>query len=191
MENEFQDIEAKLTILQHGLDVWHHFQSLINYLQKDNSIYQIPIPNWLEKYKYILLKKCLPHLEQIKNYLIYHDCGKPYCLEIDNNGKRHFPNHSQISKEYFLKYSNNKFIAELISKDMLCHITKPKDFERLIYEENIEILLLSALAAIHSNSTMFGGLESDNFKIKLKNLEKLGTRILNAKYTNLTKGELK
>ncbi len=185
MKNDFQDIESQLTILQHGIDVCTQFQFLINYLTEDKLTYHMPTPKWLEIYKSIILNKCLPHLEQIKNYLIYHDCGKPYCLEIDTNGKRHFPNHAEISKQHFLKYSTDIFIAELISKDMLCHTTKPKDFEQLLNEPYIEILLLSACAAVHSNSQMFGGTDSDSFKIKLKNLEKLGCRILNSKYVNL------
>lgn len=179
MKNEYQDPQTHLTILQHGLDVHKHFLSLIDYLSNNHQSYPMPIPTWLIQYKDIFLAKCLPNMEAIKNYLIYHDCGKPYCLEIDINGKRHFPNHAQISKQYFLKYSKDLFIAELISKDMLCHITKPKNYKSLVGEEHIEILLCTALAAIHSNAQIFGGTNNDSFKIKLKNLEKLGQRIMN------------
>ncbi len=182
MKEEYQDIHTQLTIYQHGKDVSEHFECLTKFLTSKEQTYHLPIPNWLIQHRDNILIKCIPHIEDIKNYLIYHDCGKPYCLSIDINGKRHFPNHTQISQKHFLKYSNNLFIAELIGKDMLCHTTKPKDFEMLIHEEHIEILLLSALAAIHSNSIMFGGFESDSFKIKFKNLEKLGCRILNYKY---------
>ena len=121
------------------------------------------------------------HFDDICSYLIYHDCGKPFCLIIDDNGKRHFPNHAMISKNTFLQYSSNQFIANLIEKDMLCHITKPKDYLSLVYEPYIELLLCSALAELHSNASMFGGFASDSFKIKFKNLDKLGQRILDAK----------
>ncbi len=38
-------------------------------------------------------------------------------------------------------------------------------------------LLLAALAEIHSNSRMFGGENSDSFKIKFKKLEQRGKQI--------------
>ena len=185
MSEEFQDIKSNLTIYQHGLDVWTKFEELIDYLSSDTfDEYKHPIPQWIISHKDILLPICIKHLDEIKNYLIYHDCGKPFCLSTDEQGRRHFNNHAEISKQTFLKYCSNQFIADLIGKDMLCHITKPKDYQSIINDEHIEILLCSGLASIHSNAEMFGGFNSDSFKIKFKNLDKLGSRILNEKYKN-------
>jgi hypothetical protein len=45
-----------------------------------------------------------------------HDCGKPYCITIDEDGRRHFPDHANVSRDTFSKISNNKIVADLISK---------------------------------------------------------------------------
>jgi hypothetical protein len=185
MSEEYQDINSKQTILQHGLSVWNKFTQLIQYLESSNEEeYQHPLPKWTIEYKHIFLPIIKRNLSDIKNYLIYHDCGKPFCLKTDENG-RHFTNHAEISKQTFLKYSDNQIIADLIGKDMLCHLTKAKDYTSIVHDEHIEILLCSALAELHSNAIMFGGFDSDSFKIKFKNLNKLGSRIFCEKY-NLT-----
>lgn len=188
MINEYQDIDTKQTILQHGQAVAENFKYLISFyeelLEKENvkQSYFLPLPKWFFEYKNELYLICKNKYEDIISYLILHDCGKPFCLEIDENGKRHFPNHSEISYSTFKIFYENKLIEDLILKDLLCHITKPKDFITLVNEKNIEILLISAIAAMHANSDMFGGIESDSFKIKFKNLEKLGKRILDYKF---------
>lgn len=186
MSKEYQDINSKQTILQHGEGVRSKFIELLEYLESSNEDeYCHPIPKWLIQYQSTLLPIIQSNQTDIETYLFYHDCGKPFCLEIDIDGKRHFPNHATVSKYTFLKHSSNTFIADLIGKDMLCHLTKAKDFENLLDEEHIEILLFSALAELHSNALMFGGFQSDSFKIKFKNLEKLGQRILDSKYGSL------
>lgn len=190
MSKEFQDINAKQTILQHGIGVWFKFKQLIAHLESNSdSNYRHPMPAWITEYKSALLPIIKNNIADIQTYLIYHDCGKPFSLTIDENGKRHFPNHAQISKVTFLKYSNNHFIADLIGYDMLCHSTKAKDYMSLVSIPNIEILLCASLAELHSNATMFGGFDCDSFKIKFKNLSKLGERIFADKYklNNLTK----
>jgi hypothetical protein len=182
MSKEYQDINSKQTILQHGISVWFKFKKLISHLNTNsNNEYQYPIPGWIIEHKDSILSKIQNNISDIRTYLIYHDCGKPFCLTTDENG-RHFTNHAKISKETFLNHSTNQFIANLIGNDMLCHTTKPKDYQSILHFENIEILLCSALAELHSNAIMFGGFDSDSFKIKFKNLNKLGSRILNEKH---------
>lgn len=183
MQKEYQDTRLGITIYDHGESVCKEFNSLFDFLCSEENIYHHPIPNWLITHRQQIISSIAPHIDDINTYLLYHDCGKPYCLEIDINGKRHFPNHAKISQETFLKYSSNQFIAELIAKDMLCHTTKPKDYMLIAEEKHIHILLFSALAEIHSNAQMFGGFDSDSFKIKFKNLDKLGQRILNQKHS--------
>lgn len=186
MKTTFQDKNAKQTILDHGISVWKKFDELYKYLldcdnsQESLSEYQYPLPKWLLQHKDYLIPFLTENLKSIKTYLILHDCGKPFCLTEDEIGQ-HFKNHAQISKETYLKYYDNQMVAQLIGDDMLCHITKPKDYEALIDHPNIEILLCAALAELHSNAIMFGGFDSDSFKIKFKNLSKLGERILNNK----------
>lgn len=182
MATTFQDKNAKQTILMHGISVWFKFKKLYNHLQSDvNSQYSYPLPTWINEHKENLLPILEKYIKDIQIYLIYHDCGKPFCLSEDEKGQ-HFKDHAQVSQKTFLQYSNNHLIADLIGKDMLCHTTKAKDYQSLIDIPNIEILLCSALAELHSNALMFGGFQSDSFKIKFKNLSKLGSRILDEKF---------
>lgn len=184
MAKTYQDKNAKQTILMHGISVWFKFKKLYQHLQGEDSFYEYPLPTWIYDYKDNLLPILEQNLQEIKTYLIYHDCGKPFCISEDEQGQ-HFQNHAQISKEIFSQHFNNPMIADLIGNDMLCHITKAKDYELLLNIPNIEILLCSALAELHSNALMFGGFQSDSFKIKFKNFNKLGARILQHKYSTL------
>jgi hypothetical protein len=56
-----------------------------------------------------------------------HDCGKPYCITIDEDGRRHFPD-ANVSRDTFSKISNN-IVADLISKDMVFHTIKSDEVE--------------------------------------------------------------
>lgn len=181
MKKTYQDKGAKQTILQHGISVWLHFKSLYNFIKSGEDSYIYPIPSWFMDYKDNLLPFLENNIDAIKKYLIYHDCGKPFCLTEDDNGQ-HFKNHAEISKQIYENTFSKGLIADLIGDDMLCHITKPKDFETLLSNPNIEILLCASLSEMHSNARMFGGFDSDSFKIKFKNYDKLGKRILEKKY---------
>lgn len=177
MKSHYQDKNAKQTILHHGISVWLHFKELYSYLGSEQQNYQYPIPSWLEMHRVHLFATLRDNLENIKKYLIFHDCGKPLCCTEDEKGQ-HFKNHAEVSKKLYAEIFGVSQISELIGDDMLCHTTKPKDFEILLGNPNINILLCAALSELHSNAKMFGGFDSDSFKIKFKNLEKLGKRIL-------------
>ncbi len=177
MLSEFQDTQNKQNMLAHGISVYFSFKNIIEYLSGNGHL-DAPLPNWITTHKEKLLNKILPAYDSIKTYLIYHDCGKPKSLIIDSNGKRHFPNHAEISQELFSLYSKDELARYLIGQDMVCHISKPKDATALKTTPHIEILLCTALAALISNAKMFGGFESDSFKIKFKSLSKLGNNIL-------------
>lgn len=184
MAKTYQDKNAQQTILMHGISVWFKFKKLYQHLQSKDTLYEYPLPTWIYEHKDSLLPILEKHLQDIKTYLIYHDCGKPFCISEDEQGQ-HFKNHAQISKETFLQHFNNPMIADLIGNDMLCHTTKAKDYENILNIPHIEILLCAALAELHSNAIMFGGFQSDSFKIKYKNFNKLGARILQNLYPQL------
>lgn len=167
---------AGQSILDHGLSVWQQLQKLIN---DDTS--GMRLPQWYTQYKDQILSSLHPsHI--LEQYATYHDCGKTYCLEIDADGKRHFPNHAEISRQTYEKHfgteGDHATIAELIGLDMICH-TKSADqiAGRNLSNATLCSLLLAALAALHSNANMFGGIESTSFKIKFKKLEKTGNRL--------------
>lgn len=72
----------------------------------------------------------------------------------------------------------NDEIATLIKNDMVAHLTKPSEFQTFMETDNYKILLLTAMSEIHSNAVMFGGIDSQSFKIKHKKLTRLGKNVV-------------
>lgn len=104
---------------------------------------------------------------------MFHDCGKPLCLTIDENGKRHFPCHSEYSYEqYKLLFPVNFIVQELIRLDMDFHTKRGEDIKKLWKNPLAPTLYLTAWAELYANASMFGGIESTSFKIKKKQLVK-------------------
>lgn len=170
---------AGQSILDHGLAIWEQLQKLTS---GDTSAMRLP--QWYTQYK----DQILQHLHSpyiLEQYATYHDCGKPYCLEIDADGKRHFPNHAEISRLTYEKHfgteGDHSIIADLIGLDMIFHIeTAEEIIARNLPIKTLCSLMLAALAEIHSNANTFypdEGINSTWFKIKFKRLEKLGNRI--------------
>lgn len=166
------------SLYDHGRSVWKYTQKLIT---GDTS--DMRIPQWYYDYKDRILDS-LPDLQTIETYTTFHDIGKSTCLEIDENGKRHYPNHAEISYEKWMELAdddipNKKLIGDLIRYDMLFHT---EDAEVILAKKLspsiLCTLLLSALGAIHANAEAFGGFESDSFKIKCKKLDKRAKKIL-------------
>jgi hypothetical protein len=61
---------------------------------------------------------------------------------------------------------------------MELHRAKSDKIDYLASLNDIHILLISTLAAIHANAEMFGGFNSESFKIKYNNLTRFGKKIL-------------
>lgn len=157
-----------MTILQHGESVAEKYKQLI---AGDTSGWRLP--DWDLAH----LIKLQPHQDVMELYHIYHDCGKPYCRTIDEEGRQHFPNHSQISASIWRVHFNHEQIAQLIQHDMDMHLLKPADAAGYEHLDMAPALLLTALSEIHANAGMFSGIESTSFKIKFKQLEKTGKRL--------------
>lgn len=113
----------------------------------------------------------------IEEYTVHHDCGKVFCLQYDAAGKRHFPNHAQVSYQTWLNVGGSPQAAKLMRMDMLIHTMKAEEVEAFIEHPEAITLLIVGLAEIHSNAQMFGGLESTSFKIKWKHIDKRGKAI--------------
>jgi hypothetical protein len=161
------------SVYQHGLSVRDHLRHLIQYLETGHLEGEWRLPDWIIEYRTQLLKALLPK-EVIEEYAIFHDCGKPYCLTLDENGKRHFPNHAEVSYRTWLTVSDNQQIANLIRLDMKIHTIKAAEIDEFIQHPEAPTLLLAGLAEVHSNAKMFGGLDSESFKIKWGHINKRG-----------------
>lgn len=165
------------SILQHGLSVAEYYRDIYFHLQYGTPLQkEWRIPDWLFQHKDLILKKLLP-LDIIQAYQIFHDCGKPYCLVEDENGK-HFPDHARVSSSIWKLANGDDEIGKLIEMDMDIHLLKAKDIDEFAERPEAVTLLLTGLAEVHSNAAMFGGIESVNFKIKWKQIDKRGRAIL-------------
>lgn len=161
------------SVYQHGCSVKEHIFDLISYLKTGKIDEGWRLPIWMETYREQLLSALLPE-DVIEKYTIFHDCGKPYCISIDENGKRHFPDHAEVSYRTWQSVSNNQRVANLIRMDMCIHTMKAADIDEFITHPEAITLLLAGLAEVHSNAKMFGGIESESFKIKWSQINKRG-----------------
>lgn len=161
------------SVYEHGISVKNHMFELINYLETEKISNNWKLPDWLSEYRINILENLLSK-DIIEEYTIHHDCGKVYCLIIDENGKRHFPNHAEVSYNTWLNVGGNIQAAKLMKMDMLIHTMKSIDIDEFIKRPEAITLLLSGLSEAHSNCKMFGGIESESFKIKWSKINKLG-----------------
>jgi hypothetical protein len=184
-------------MLQHGMSVWdwYHMIGEILSLGSDvpkvkSLIEQLKLPDWFFEYEEELAWNRLSN-SHIYNYTKYHDCGKPYCREVDEQGRVHYPNHAEVSfrvwnhlnnLEPLLKGRDEKYhnqVADLIRRDMEIHTIKASDVETFCQDRYEAVtLLLVGLAEVHSNAEMFGGFDSTSFKIKWKQIDRRGRAIL-------------
>jgi hypothetical protein len=167
-------------VLQHGESVYKYFQKVMESIINGSSLYNdVIIPEHYFTHKDFIINNLYTE-EQLKEYIIYHDLGKPYCKIIDDSGKQHFPNHAEKSYEIYKQIFNDDEVAELIKDDMDIHLLKDDGISEFIKKPTKQIIthLVVGLSELLSNAQMFGGLESDGFKIKYKNLFKRSKKIL-------------
>lgn len=114
-------------------------------------------------------------------YALYHDIGKPFCLVRDSlTGKRHFPNHSEVSHFIWSKFHDNDKVARLIRYDMCIHVMNANQIDLKLLDWSIQdsfTLLVASLAEIHANAFMFGGIQSQSFKMKFTQIDRRGNKI--------------
>ena len=170
MSNCYQT--AGLNMIQHGEAVNREYAQLLEDLNNGASYPELQ-HLWDMNWEWAKSARTL------QAYHVYHDCGKHICLEIDENGRRHYPDHAMHSKKQFeIIFPQDSFSARLIGKDMLLHTLKGDALRGFLQcDPDAFNLLLTAFAEIHANAQMFGGRDSDSFKIKKKHLIK-ATKIL-------------
>lgn len=168
-----------MSVYEHGADVFARFTDLYLHLTTGAPLQlQWRLPEWVHNPE--LAQRLLP-LETLRLYQLYHDCGKPFCRTVDEDGRQHFPNHAQVSHDTWMQYAEtpeDEQIGKLILMDMDAHTVKGEAVQEFIQRPEAASLLLTALAEVHSNASFLGQLESDNFKIKIKQLDKIGKRLV-------------
>lgn len=166
------------TVLEHGDSVWDHFEQLLDHLTNGTAL---PawwrVPQWA--YTSGVFDRILP-LDIVEQYIRMHDCAKPIVLQIDEQGRRHFPGHAQVSEQVWLAVGGDPMSARLMGMDMDAHLLKADGIQEFADRPEAVTLLLTAIAEVHSNAAMFGGVDSDGFKMKAKHLDKRGRQVLAA-----------
>jgi hypothetical protein len=166
-------------VLEHGLAVTETFAALRRALETGGAPVEWRLPDWLmtEPIRRGFLARCLPP-ETLYWYQRYHDCGKPYCRQVDEHGRAHFPDHAEVSERIWAACGGAPDIGRLIGLDMAMHIASADEMAQLIKLPEAPSLFLTALAEIHSNAPLFGGFESTSFKAKAKHLHRRGKQFL-------------
>jgi hypothetical protein len=89
MKTTYQ-IPNEQTIWEHGLSVALHYKKLIqdlkNISQGINPIHNLFIPEFLKENASFFLKNVTLDSKLIQKYLVFHDIGKPLCIEQDSYG---------------------------------------------------------------------------------------------------------
>lgn len=163
-------------MLEHGISVNNYFHDLRNHILNGTALnYEWKLPDWITD---PFLWNNLVDLEHLNQYQIFHDCGKPFCLTTDDEGKNHFPNHAEVSANIWRSLGKPEIEAQLMAHDMDIHLLKSEDIEEFCKLPFALSLLLTGFCEVHSNASMFGGTDSISFKIKWKKINKLGNRII-------------
>ena len=166
------------TVLEHGESVQDNLSRISAHLDGDDGT-GLKLPDWCYQYRKELLENCYG-ADVTGPYTVYHDCGKPYCRVVDDQGRQHFPDHAAVSKRVWLEAGGERLVGDLIGYDMCLHTMLAEEIPTylLVWGQRITCtLLLVALSEIHSNAALFGGIESISFKTKFKQLDRRGRAI--------------
>lgn len=107
----------------------------------------------------------------MERYLTFHDCGKAWALTRDADGRTHYPAHADRSSEIWALAGGSAKECELMRKDMLLHTIGTEQAAEFASDPLAPSLLLAAFAELQSNAqSIFGGLASTSYKIKIKAL---------------------
>lgn len=167
------------TILQHGQSVHKYYCDLYQHITGGTPLrFEWRLPLWIN-HPVIRAQAWTP--DELRDYHVFHDCGKPFCRTIDSDGKQHFPNHAEISAQLWRQSGGDAFTALLIEQDMDIHLLRPDGYQEFARRPQAITQILTGLAEVHSNSRMFGGIGSTSFKIKAKRLFRAGQTIINLK----------
>lgn len=165
-----------MSVLDHGESVHRYYLDLYDHIQHGEPLkYQWKLPAWIQEQA--LWERAIS-IETLSLYHTYHDCGKPVCLEVDQDGKRHFPEHARVSSQLWRDAGGPEDVARLIGMDMDIHLLKDEGVPAFVERPECATLLLTGLAEIHSNASMFGGIDSTSFKMKWKALDRRGKKIV-------------
>ncbi len=172
-----------MSMLDHGNSVREWYLDLRRVIMDLESTKEWRLPKWISS---PVVRRFVESVDDgmMELYQVYHDCGKPLCRVIDGEGRQHFPDHAEVSCRRWMECSDGSReafqVGNLILMDMDVHRLKAVDVEEFSKRPQALALLLTGLCELHSNAQMFGGVDSTGFKIKFKNIERFGSRIVSS-----------
>lgn len=165
-----------LSVLAHGQSVWSYYQDLRRHIEDEALLeYHWRLPDWIKDNR--IWENQLP-MPIIEEYATFHDAGKPFCRIVDEEGKQHFPDHATWSSRVWESTGGSPQASRLMAMDMDIHQLKADGLAEFRSRNEWATLLVVGLCEIHSNASMFGGIESNNFKIKWKQIDRRGRALL-------------
>lgn len=180
-----------VSIVKHGELVWEATQAVLQAVENNQAVIEFygethKLPGWfaVEKMKFLEAVRTLG-MFSLQKYCLLHDIGKPEVFTVDEStGAFSFPNHAEKSAEVFKRVYGEQYsnVCELIKKDMEVHLLKPGDNEgisRFASLKNVLIHLLVGFAELCANSKpVFGGMETESYKIKHKRFCRVGANTI-------------
>lgn len=167
-----------LDVLEHGDRVAAAYEQLLAHLAHGAACPEgWRVPAWLSAQPEAWLQRLLPQAV-LREYQRYHDCGKPFCLQWDEQGRRHFPGHARMSAQVWRALGGAEQVCQLMAQDMDVHLLGAQAIPEFAQRPEAASLWLTGLAEVHANAEMFGGLASDSFKAKAKHLDRRGRALL-------------
>ena len=176
MKNTWQ-VPDRQTVYEHCVAVRNRALDLYDHIVSGKELkYEWKIPEWLVSYKEVIRLELIHHTPRsvVDRYAYYHDCGKPLVAEF-RGGKMHFTGHEWYS-EYVYKgfLRNDRAVIRLIKNDMLIHRSRACDVEKIKALRERMALLIVSLSEVHANAELFGGVDSESFRIKWKKVNTRG-----------------
>lgn len=168
--------QGSSSVMKHCVQTREAFDRLACHLETQEPL-ALPVPAWVQSYREPLARLAAENRSLMQEYLGWHDCGKPFCLAYDEQGRPHFPGHATVSALVWLEGGGCAHAASLMAQDMDLHTLKAEDCEEFARRPDAGLLLLAGVASLHANAQDFGGAESESFKIKFKRLSARGQRI--------------
>lgn len=167
--------------LDHGESVHTWARGIIADLSEWHVCDGVRWPKWAEEYGDAIVANLHPP-EVIARYAVFHDGGKFLCRTVDSDGTVHFPDHAAVSERVYREvFPEDATVAKLIRHDMEIHTLSAAEIEtRLAGAWSMQdacTLLVVALAEVHANAVLFGGIESVGFKMKWKTIDRRGNMV--------------
>ena len=158
-------------MLEHGTRVHDSYLQLWGGLAASEFKQDEPaLQAWFDRVR-SAMPNALLEPEGLRAYHVYHDCGKHLVLYTDETGRRHFPDHAVASAlQYANIFPNDHRTQDLIAHDMDFHTMRGDDLRALWTQPFAATLYLTAWAEVRANAAMFGGFQSESYKIKRSRL---------------------